>query len=90
MQQLILVEPAYLSRVRRRARRNGQLIQPLLLVVAAQLFGLLPGRRHQVFLVLLNYFGAEAGGDAMARIQIEIVQPLRRRRSHFDTIFRRV
>jgi hypothetical protein len=44
LQQFIFIETAYLLRERCRARRDCQLIQPLLLIGATQLFGLLLAR----------------------------------------------
>ena len=35
-----------------------------------------PGRLHEFVLVLPHHFGAPAGGEAVARLQAQIIQPV--------------
>ena len=72
LQQVIIVEPAHLFRVRCGSRRLCELVKPLLLIGAALLFVLLPRRCHQIFLVLLDDFGCQSSCDTMPWIEIQL------------------
>ena len=56
----------------------GQLraLEPL--SIPPLLFQLIPGRGHQRSLLVADHHCADAGGDAVARIEIEIAEPVRR------------
>ena len=54
------------------AGQFGQRAQTVRLLDGSQL---VPGPRHQEFLVLLNVPGAEGRGDAAARIEVQSAQP---------------
>jgi len=47
--------------------------QPVRLAYGAQL---IPRLRHQEFLMVLHVFRAKCSGDATARIEIELAQPI--------------
>ena len=62
-------------RVHRLADDEAQLQSAQALIGFPQFGGLLPRRRHQRFLLLLDHLRSERGDRAITRLEIELVEP---------------
>ena len=67
-----------------RPGRHAQLQLAQALIGSLDIARLFPGRRHQRFLMLLNDPRAERRHAAMARIEVQLVEPVRRPRVTVD------